>query len=198
MMFESSHHYKTGSVKIEKSLNEFGLNLQLPIYYYLLKNDPKFADYNISGIYYLNFKQEGFFDFEHLDNKKIFDSMLKEGLTSLSLEDFCLFEPKIINYLKSNTVKDVSINNSYLTSKNKIIDYTALLKDEEKEYPCLIDQFLEYFYISYINGDFKISPYFKSSSGSDLSCRFCNFKDICFNTKTKREKEGLFKIKGEF
>ena len=48
---------KTGGTKVDNTLFEHGLNLQLPFYIYLLKNDPKdlrFVNSKILGIYIHN------------------------------------------------------------------------------------------------------------------------------------------------
>ncbi len=184
--------YKTGETELNLSKNIYGLGLQLPIYSYLLEKDEEFKDINIQGIYYINFISKILFDYDNDQIDTIKRKFLKSGAFTNSVDDIKLFEPKIIDYLESKTIDKLSINKDGEIKKATIFDFSKHIKIMNEIYPCLIEQNIKIF-IDYIeNNKYPISPFYDSDTNNSFSCRFCDYKDLCFvNKKNRRIKETL-------
>lgn len=183
--------YKTGKIDLSTKYYEYGLNLQLPIYAYLISNDSNLKNLKISGIYYLCFNIDSLLYKEdiHYDNK-INELVIKNGQTIDDLDTYLLFEPKLLDYLDSKAVYGLSYKDKRLKSKRLISN------DESKNYNNLISQIIEYFYKSIKEADFVISPFKEDSNENGKNaCKYCNLKDICFKKeKDYRKLKGLFEV----
>ena len=183
--------YKTGKIDLSTKYYEYGLNLQLPIYAYLISNDSNLKNLKISGIYYLCFNIDTLLYKEdiHYDNK-INELITKNGQTIDDLDTYLLFEPKLLDYLDSKAVYGLSYKDKRLKSKRLISN------DESKNYNNLISQIIEYFYKSIKEANFVISPFKEDSNENGKNaCKYCNFKDICFKKeKDYRKLKGLFEV----
>lgn len=129
--------FKTGSQKWDSSVQEYGLNLQLPIYAYLFSHTPEFKNININGLYYLSLKISDnnsnpyglvYFDhdlacqdYDYEKYMKIFDSIKLSGRTyydeisapladAKSQDRLLKFEPELFN-------EDLSFNDKAYSSK---------------------------------------------------------------------------------
>lgn len=183
--------YKTGKIDLSTKYYEFGLNLQLPIYAYLVSNDYNFKDFNISGIYYLVFNVDSLFykndsKFAYEINKLI----LKNGQTVDDLNTYLLFEPDLKVYFNSKSVYGLSYKEKRLKSKRLIS------VEDNKNKNDLINQVLNYFYNSLKNANFPISPFKEDGNENGKNaCKYCNFSDICFKKeKDYRKLKGLFEV----
>ena len=192
--------YKTGSTKVEQSKFIYGLGLQLPIYSFLLKQDPRFKDAKISGIYYINVFDSDYNNYYEDDFSSSYKTYLKSGLTSPELEAYLPFEPnlekdEISQRVASLTCKGGKFNGKHLTDYS--LDTIVKCNDgSELHYKSLIHQWFEAFYEMYKNNEFEISP---NRAGDDRgsACQFCGFKDICFNDHhLDRNKVALVKFDG--
>lgn len=183
--------YKTGKIDLSTKYYEYGLNLQLPIYAYLISNETSLNNLKISGIYYLCFTIDTLLYKEDLYyNNKINELILKHGQTIDDLDTYLLFEPKLIDYLDSKSVYGLSYKDKRLKSKR------LLSNDESRNYNNLISQIIEYFYKSIKKANFVISPFKEDGNENGKNaCRYCNFKDICFKKeKDYRKLKGLFEV----
>ena len=182
--------YKTSENLFQPKLNRYGLNLQLPIYSYLIEKSPRFANYPIEGIFYISFLTNNLFDYYNLNINKINSFSLKSGAFSSSIDNLKLFEPKITDYLDSKTIQGLSIkkDGNLDSKKTFIFNFSKPIIINGKEYPSLIDQNIKIF-INYLNNSkFPISPF---CSNKHNACRYCSYKDICFKRKKdeRRDKE---------
>lgn len=163
--------YKTGNPDTDIKLTKYGLNMQLPSYLYLVNKSKLFNNPKFGGIYY----QKILFDkptwsLKENDITKINNDRLKYiGYSTDDIERLSKFDP---SYEKSNIIKSLSYNDKFgayskiLTDKqvDRLINYT------ENEVEKCFDNLKE--------NNYTINP--KSYNKENISCKFCNFKDICF------------------
>lgn len=196
--------YKTGSVNIEDKIFKFGLNLQLPIYSYLVRQSEEFKNVKISGVYYVHFNAKTLFNKDDYNENIVKKEVLKEGIFSKYDEAQFAFEPKLnslinttseyVSGLESGRLSNEDSDFKILPIEDKII---RVVNEKEVEYDPLLDQLFDYFKESLTNKDFKISPFYRGSGEDFEVCNYCPYKDICFKKKKNiRKQEGLFKVKG--
>lgn len=168
--------YKTGDKNIKLDTLEYGLNIQLPIYLYLLKNSERFKDSVIAGFYIEKVLNKFF----NITKNKSLEELKNENLR---LQGYTNSDENIIslidsNYLNSKMIKGLKFKKDgsfYSTSKvlsNKEMD-DMIVKVQN-----IIDDTIK----SVITGNFFINP--KVLKGKNISCTYCKFKDICFKTKS--------------
>lgn len=176
--------YKTGNKKIEDKYFEFGLNLQLPSYLYLLQEDPS----KIIGFYLQHLVAPKYV----YDEKKDIETQKNEDM---KLTGFTSSDISRINILedldgKSNVVSKLAITKNGELSKNSKVISDEDMKDMIK---LVEDKILEAS-TSILNNDFSINP--KVIDNKNVSCTYCRYKDICYKRikdyvyyETKKEEE---------
>lgn len=154
--------YKTYGFKFNKEKIKYGIDLQLPIYAYLLDN--KYPDYLNTGMYIQNIC---------VDKK----TMLKKPnkiylLEGISLDDFEKLGRIDKFFAKSNEFKYLDLS---LRQKTKFLnsDDFAYLNKEAKDQ---IDNTLK----GIREGKFDISPIVFKNENNKKPCDYCYFKSICF------------------
>lgn len=160
--------YKTGNTKIEDKYFEFGLNLQLPSYLYLLQEDPS----KIIGFYLQHLVAPKYV----YDEKKDIEAQKNEDM---KLSGFTTDDISRINILedldgKSNVVSKLAITKNGDLSKNSKVISDEDMKDMIK---LVEDKILEAS-TSILNNDFSINP--KVIDNKNVSCIYCPYKDICY------------------
>lgn len=166
--------YKTGKNNIDYKNIKYGLDLQLFVYIYLLKKSENNSNLNIVG-FYLQYLMDFDYNYNDSKTKKIrnFDSM------------------KLCGYSIDDVEKLEQFDNSL--EKSKIIKGMKLKKDGQFYSNCkilskdLIDDSVEIVqnHINFANekiraAEFDIDP--KKNNSKNVSCTYCEFKDVCFVT----------------
>lgn len=169
--------YKTGNADINLKNMDYGLNMQLPIYLYLTKN-LNFNNPKIIGFYLQKILQTNY------NNK---NDYLEEKEKSLRLEGYSINDINMLSKF-DNTYNDSKLIKGMKTTKDGFYAYTKVLTEEEMEEIInktdrLIDKTID----EILEGDFSINP--KVIDGNNVSCMFCEYKDICF-----RKEEDLIYI----
>lgn len=176
--------YKTGNTKIEDKYFEFGLNLQLPSYLYLLQEDPS----KIIGFYLQHLVAPKYV----YDEKKDIETQKNEDM---KLTGFTSSDISRINILedldgKSNVVSKLAITKNGELSKNSKVISDEDMKDMIK----LVEDKILKASTSILNNDFSINP--KVIDNKNVSCTYCRYKDICYKRikdyvyyETKKEEE---------
>ncbi len=164
--------YKTGSDKASLKNIEDGINLQLPIYLYLIKKSNMFNNPIISGFYLQKINRDIF-----KKNQKA--TSLEQLYSSFRLEGYSLSDHKYLaflnsNYKLNNYIQTLKINKDGSFSKTS---KTLSLEDENK-ITDLVEKLILNAYEDIKKANFKINP--KKIDKKDYSCQFCSFKDICF------------------
>lgn len=162
--------YKTGSIDTHIEPMKYGLHMQLPIYLYLLYYSKVFTNPIFTGIYYQNI----LFSYPSwslkLDKEKKERYYLKGYSTDqvdiLSRFDSTFEESEVIKSMKYNPDKGFGPYSKVLDDDTvlKLVQYTKRHIEEKTE--------------EILSGDFKIDP--KVYNGENLSCRFCDARDLCF------------------
>lgn len=172
--------YKTGSSdKIDKSLIEFGLDIQLPIYLYLLKNKNK--NYNIVGMYLQHILKGLIYKSEagKSDVEKVRFNRLK--LDGLTLDDKSLIKLFDSSYDNSDVITSLGITKKTgdwsTNAKKRLLTYD----DQEKLYK-KIETLIEDCINNVADANFDIKPiYIKNKADG---CNFCKYKDICYKRES--------------
>ncbi len=169
--------YKTGSTQIDSKLFEYGLSLQLPSYLFLIKNSKKYSDSNVVGYYLQHLILD---DYKYSDKKSKDEikneSMKLDGYTNsnedlIDLLDMGLKEKgasDLVSGLKKKQDGTFTVNAlNKLKNDQEMIDLSLLVEDKIVEAGNNI-----------LNNDFSINP--KLFNGKDISCTYCDLKDICY------------------
>ncbi len=179
--------YKSSKTKIDKNKQAYFLNLQLPIYQYFVNNDKDLKNFDIQGIYYLNFMDKTLFNFDdQVEYKKnAEENFIRTGKYSSSLDLLNLFEKGVTTTKNIKTIKG--------KEKNGFVNGGSIFSSADNN--ALIEKAVDTFKTYLNNKDFPISPFFKDEKDSYSACRYCEFEDICFNleNKTKRIQKSLYK-----
>lgn len=164
--------YKTGSFKFDKKKVAVGLDLQLPLYAFLLSK--KYPEYLIAGVYIQNVLLEK-------DNIKDSDAYLLDGITINDLNLIKLIDPTLGTLTDdegkicpaSQYIKSIKV-----TAKNALHAKSHVMSSDE--FSMLIETAEAYIYkvlkeIREVN--FSISPI--CVDDGSLPCKYCKFGDIC-------------------
>lgn len=173
--------YKTGSTDIKLENKEYGIGLQLPIYLYLS------SKMNIKNVKVVGFYLQKILS-NNLDNTKDYVTA-KEN--TLKLEGYSIDNESILSkfdttYNNSKLIKSMKTSNSGFYSYSKVLkekEIEDLIKETESLIENSINQILE--------ANFKIDP--KIINGENVSCNFCEYKDICY----RKEKDIIYINKKE-
>lgn len=167
--------YKTGDKNIKLDTLEYGINIQLPIYLYLLKKSSRFKNSVIAGFYI----EKVLNNCLNIDKNKSLETLKKENLR---LQGYTNSNETIIsllddNYLDSKMIKGLRFKNDgsfYSTSK-------VLSNEEMDKLIIVVDEIIDKVIKKIVNGDYEINP--KVIKGKNIACEYCKFKDICYVTK---------------
>lgn len=168
--------YKTGNTSITLENIKYGLDMQLPIYLYLLKKSDRFKDAIIAGFYI----------------EKLFDSTPPKIEKNKSLKEIKEEDLRLQGYSNSSStileLLDKDFSNSKMVKglrfKNDGSFYnTAKVLDnmEMDELTDVVESKIIECIDNILNGNFDINP--KVLKGKNRSCLYCKFKDICFRSK---------------
>ncbi len=163
--------YKTGNVHSNLFDMKYGINMQLPIYLYLLSKSKLFSSPIFTGMY---FQKVLYKTLKWEPNKELEDmkkSNLKlQGYSTDVTDRIFLFDR---SYENSEWIRGIKINKDGSFSKNsKIVsdeEVYDMLKYTEKMIQKGVDHILK--------GDFQINP---KIIDKEKACEYCKFKDLCF------------------
>ena len=165
--------YKSGTIdtKIEKM--KYGLSMQLPIYLYLINYSNVFDNPIFTGIYYQNI----LFNYPTFNQKPI-QEIKKERikLQGYSTDDISILERFDPTYQNSEIIKSMKYTDKGFYHYAKVLnekEVYEIINYTKKEINKDMNEIL--------NGDFAINP--KIYDGKNISCEFCNFKDICYHSQ---------------
>ena len=157
---------KTGGTKVDNTLFEHGLNLQLPFYIYLLKKDPKdlrFVNSKILGIYIHNILNK--------DNDE--KTLRYNGYTVDDLETLPLLDN---TYTSSKLIKGMMVLKS-----GKFGQYARTIKSSDiDDYSLIVESKIEELMKNIIDRKFDINPKYieKKVDG----CAYCEYSNICYKS----------------
>lgn len=167
--------YKTGNTDLSLTGIPHGLNMQLPVYIYLLKNQKKIKNVRIGGFYLQRILDD------IIDKEKRLDSL---KLIGYSNSDISVLSKVDSSYENSKVIKSLK------TTSTGFSTYSKLLSDNEMDKLSNIVFEKIKSAAENINASiFDINP--KELDGKLVGCNFCKYKDICF-----MKNENIVKLKG--
>lgn len=156
--------YKTGNPDINLDYSIYGLNMQLPIYLYLVKNS------KLNNIEFIGFYLDKLI---HSKSKYNEDVLKKYKLDGYTIDDENLISIFDKNYMDSKMIKSMKITSKGFSSYSKTIS-----KEQIDRLIELVDKKIDEVRDKIIECDFKINP--KKIDNKLLGCEYCKYKDICF------------------
>ena len=156
--------YKTGNPHLNLDNTVYGLDMQLPIYAYLIKNSNIIKNVKIGGFYL----QKILNNETDIEKKK---NLLK--LQGYSNSDTSILEKVDTSYNDSNIIKSMKTTSNGFSNYAKVIssDQIDLLNK-------IIDKNIKDAAKNIMDAKFDINP--KEIDGKNYGCEFCNYKDICY------------------
>ena len=167
--------YKTGDKNIKLDTLEYGLNMQLPIYLYLLKTSDRFKDSIIAGFYI----ERVLNNVLNRDKVKSLETIKKDNLR---LSGYTNSNETIISILDSNYKDSKMIKGLRFKKDGSFYSSSKVLSNEEMDNLIIkVNEIIDDVIKNIVDGNFNINP--KVLGGKNISCTYCKFKDICFKTK---------------
>ena len=171
--------YKTGDKNIKLDTLEYGLNMQLPIYLYLLKTSDRFKDSIIAGFYI----ERVLNNVLNRDKLKSLETIKKDNLR---LSGYTNSNETIISILDSNYKDSKMIKGLRFKKDGSFYSTSKVLSNEEMNNLIIkVNEIIDDVIKNIVEGNFKINP--KVLGGKNIACTYCKFKDICFKTKDDEE-----------
>ncbi len=170
--------YKTGNPNLNINNTIYGLEMQLPVYIYLIKNEIK--DVKIGGFYLQKILNNT------TDKEKRLDSLKLQGYTNSDLD----YIDKI-----DSSFNDSKVIKSLKTSSKGFYYYSKIINDEEIDVLYnIVDSKIKEASKDILDSKFDINP--KEMKNENIGCSFCKYKDICFmkpkDTVTLKEIKNIF------
>lgn len=170
--------YKTGNPNLNINNSIYGLEMQLPVYIYLIKNEIK--DVKIGGFYLQKILNN------ITDKEKRLDSLKLQGYTN---SDFDIIDKVDSSFNDSKVIK------SLRTSSKGFYAYSKIINDEEIDIlNKVVETKIKEASIDILDSKFDINP--KEMNNEVIGCKFCKYKDICFmkpkDTVTLKEVKNIF------
>ena len=156
--------YKTVNPNININNTKYGLDMQLPIYMYLIKNSNIVKNVRIGGFYLQKILS---------NDKNIDDRVESLKLQGYSNSDESVLSKVDSSYENSHVIKSMRVGN------NGFYAYSKVLTDENFDYiSSLVHDKIVECSNNIMEAKFDINP--KVINDTNKSCRYCKYKDICY------------------
>ncbi len=167
--------YKTGSTDINLKYVPFGLSMQLPVYLYLSNNIKEINNPTIGGFYLQKvLPANPVISLEKTIEKQKNENLLLNGYSN---SDKDILKEVDNTYVNSNMIKSLG-----LKKDGDFYSYSKVLDNEQiNKLINITNQKIEEAIDSICDAKFDINP--KNDNDKNLSCQYCDYKDICFKTK---------------
>lgn len=172
ILFASIIDYKTGNVTATLDNINYGLNMQLPVYVYLIKKGFN-KDVKIVGFYLQKLLSSMSINKDNEENKK----------TNLKLHGYTIDNENLIakfdeTYSVSEVISSMKLTQNGISKMAKLInekDINKIVSIVEENINKVIESIKE--------GNFEINPKKIDNEKDIIGCKYCQFKDICFKTE---------------
>ena len=155
--------YKTGDPDLNITNIPYGIDMQLPIYIYLIKKSGLFKNVRIGGFYLQKILNTSTDPIERINNLR---------LQGYSNSDMKVLKAVDSSFKDSKVIKSMKVTSDFST-------YAKVLSDANMDtLSNIVEQKINEASTNILNGDFSINP--KEIDGSLIGCKFCNYKDICY------------------
>ena len=165
--------YKTGSANISLNYLPYGLNMQLPIYLYLVKksncfNNPYFTGFYLQNVLDKNIVKDNLSSYD----EKRYDKLKLVGYSNSNQNILSEFDN---SYKNSELIKGLKIK-----SDGNFSSYSKVLNNNQiDEIINMTEKIIDKDIKNILDSKFDINPK-KIGFSEDVSCNYCKFKDICF------------------
>ncbi len=167
--------YKTYDFNYDMRKNKYGLDLQLPIYAYLL--DKIYPEYTNLGMYIQNVC------LDDVENLNLNNSYILNGITLNEEEKIYRLDPMLgTEDASGEKIKKSMFINIGLDAKNQLKSKNILDVNEFSSLKTEAESQIKKTIEGIRNGDFKIAPVRlkQEKALGAKSCLYCGFKSICF------------------
>ncbi len=164
--------YKTGNPNLELRNVPYGLEMQLPIYLYLVNHFSKIEHPRIAGFYLQKILHNELVR----DPNKSYEEGKRENLRlqGYSTSDISTLEELDTTYQDSRMIKGLK-----MTSKG-FSHYSKVLSPKEMEKMlALVEEKMKMAIAEILKGNFTINP--KRIGFDNLGCEFCPYHDLCYH-----------------
>lgn len=154
--------YKTGNPNVNLNNVIYGLDMQLPVYVYLIKNEIK--DVVIGGFYLQKILS---------NSHDVLDKKVKLRWQGYTNSDIDVLEKVDLSYNNSQIIK------SLRTKKDGFYSYSKVISNDEINmlYDIVSKKIMECS-SNIMNGNFVINP--KEINSNLVGCSYCKYHDICY------------------
>ena len=150
--------YKTGNPYIKINNVAYGLDMQLPIYMFLIKNSNILKNVRIGGLYLQKI----------LSTEE--DGLKLQGYSNSDIEVLSKVDS---SYMDSNIIKSLKVGN------NGFYQYSKVLSDEQMDIISnMVKDKINETSNNILNANFSINP--KKIKEENKGCTYCKYKDICY------------------
>ena len=167
--------YKTGTIHSNFNNVIYGLNMQLLVYLYLLKNTNKLKNVKFAGVYFQNIMK----DILTSEKDKTYDNLLFD---SYKLDGYTTTNVGIVKNIDTNLDKSY-LKSIKLKKDETFYGYSKVLTDSDIEKLLdIVSDNIDICIKDDLNSDFKINPKRIGTEKLDeiTGCSFCSFFDICY------------------
>ena len=163
--------YKTGNPETNLNNTIYGIEMQLPVYLYLVKNSNKFKNVKFAGFYLQKILNNDV-------TMKPNDDLLKIKKNNLKLQGYSNSNENILrefdfSYKDSELIKSMKVSSKGFYPYSKVID-----DDKIDKLINIVDNKIDSAIDDILDGNFEINP--KRIANKNLGCEFCKFKDLCY------------------
>ena len=150
--------YKTGNPYVKINNVAYGLDMQLPIYMFLIKNSNIIKNVRIGGLY--------------------LQKILSTEEDGLKLQGYSNSDTEVLSkvdssYMDSNLIKSMKVGN------NGFYQYSKVLSDEQMDKITeIVKTKIDETSTNILNANFDINP--KKIKEENKGCTYCKYKDICY------------------
>lgn len=163
--------YKTGKANIKLKNIEYGLNMQLPTYIFLATKSGLFNNPLYVGFYLQEILGDGIRN----DHKKTYEVRKQDNikLKGYTLDNKEYLEQFDLSYADSRVIASMKMTSNGFSKNSKV---KSIEQINELEH--LVESKINEAAQNILKGHFDINP--KRIDGDNISCSFCEFKDICY------------------
>lgn len=157
--------YKSGFYESKLDNLNYGMNLQLPSYLYLM--DKCKNDYKVVGMYISKVLEPT--KLNEIESTKKYKFM---GYSTTNLDNLALIDS---TYNDSLYIKNLKLGKSGLSSYAKVLDEINFIKIKD-----IAEDKIKEAAKKIVNNEFNINP--KVIDNNDISCKYCKYKDLCYKS----------------
>ena len=161
--------YKTGTPKTNMTNLIYGIDMQLPIYAYLIKKSNLFLNPKIIGFYFEQIIHEPL----SYTPKKTYKELKKD---SLKLEGYSIDDSYLVNMFDSSYENSEMIRGMKVSSKGFYYYTKVLTEDAIDKLVSIVDDKIKEAFEEIKEANFIINP--KVIEKDNIGCKYCKYQDL--------------------